>query len=80
MLFPTYSKYTESSEQILSFYLHVLGSLQQQMGAEATKHTIQVFLDVAMRYYGFIYDEFNFFKEIFLAINKQNRCQDWTSY
>ncbi|KRT81677.1 hypothetical protein AMK59_5852, partial [Oryctes borbonicus] len=47
-LFPTYSRHEEISDHILVFFLNVLGVLQQQMGVDATKHAIEVFLQVAV--------------------------------
>ncbi|KAK9752797.1 Exportin 1-like protein [Popillia japonica] len=48
LLFPTYSRYEEISDNILTFFLNVLGVLQQQMGIDATKHAVEVFLQVAV--------------------------------
>lgn len=48
VVFPVYSRNSEISDKILSFFLTVLSVLQQQIGIETTTRAVQVFLDVAI--------------------------------
>lgn len=53
-LFPSFIKYPDVADQILALFLNVLSILQQHVGEEGTKHAIQVFLQVAIRYFSTI--------------------------
>ncbi|XP_028138810.1 exportin-6 [Diabrotica virgifera virgifera] len=47
-LFPSLVRYKEVSNHVLTFFLNVMGVLQQQLGVDETKNAVQVFMQVTM--------------------------------
>lgn len=47
-LFPSLVRYKEVSNHVLTFFLNVMGVLQQQLGVDDTKNAVQVFMQVTM--------------------------------
>lgn len=47
-LFPAFVNYSEVSQDILTFFVNVLGVLQAQIGLEGTKEALDIFLKVAL--------------------------------